>query len=498
MDREALQAQLADPEWRIDNLYRVIDKYGQVVQFERNAPQRRLAADLHYLNLILKARQLGFSTLILLLALDRCLFNTNFSAGLVADTEANAQDLLNRIEFAYEGLPEALRRAVPVKNRNLSLMEFENGSSVRVGVSLRSKTLNFVHVSEYGKICARNPEKAREILTGTLNTFARKQLGFIESTAEGRSGDFYNKCQNGLRRQAEGRKPGLMDWKVHFFPWMEDEAYTLSRDEFGRKFRPDEVAYFEKLLAEGIRLERPQMRWYASKWTEQGDDMMREYPTTPEEAFASTKDGAYFGKQVRALRARKEVGDFPFEPRTPVNTFWDLGIDDSTAIWLHQEIAGRHCFIEYFESSGEGLSFYLAWLERWRAQRGAVFGRHFGPHDLDHRRMGENVYTLRRAAADAGYLFTVVPKTSNKLSSIERARGLLPKCRFAMPGCEKGLEHLESYSRDWNERDGVWRTHPRHDEHSHCADAFMTFADGYRQKPEEDLNAPKVKRRAFV
>ncbi len=51
--------------------------------------------------------------------------------------------------------------------------------------------------------------------------------------------------------------------------------------------------------------------------------------------------------------------------------------------------------------------------------------------------------------------------------------------------------HLENYSRDWDEKHSVWRSQPRHDDHSHAADAFMTFADGYKTPTSFVLPARK-------
>ena len=158
---EQLIEQWADRRWRLNNLYYIQDKLGEVVLFRLNEAQNTLLEDLHFLNIILKARQMGFSTFILILALDCCLFNSNFAAGLVADTIDNAKGLLKRIKFAYERLPTEIKAAVPIKTDNAYEIELCNGSGIEVGVSLRSGTKNFIHVSEYGKLCAKYPEKAR-------------------------------------------------------------------------------------------------------------------------------------------------------------------------------------------------------------------------------------------------------------------------------------------------------------------------------------------------
>src|SRR5258708_8234500 len=149
-------------EWRLNNLYWIEDAYGNVIKFSLNEAQRRLLRDLHFLNLVLKARQMGFSTLILVMALDCCLWNDHFAAGLIADTMVNAMNLLKRVKFAYEHIPPQIQSLIPLKSDNQTGMEFANGSSISVGVSLRSGTFNFIHISEYGKICAKAPAKTSE------------------------------------------------------------------------------------------------------------------------------------------------------------------------------------------------------------------------------------------------------------------------------------------------------------------------------------------------
>ncbi len=492
---EQLVEQWADRRWRLNNLYYIQDKLGEVVLFRLNEAQSALLDDLHYLNIILKARQMGFSTFILILALDCCMFNSNFNAGLVADTLDNAKGLLKRIKFAYERLPAEIKTVVPIKTDNATEIEFQNGSGIEVGVSLRSGTKNFIHVSEYGKICAKAPEKAKEIKSGTLNTSAPRQLVFIESTAEGRSGDFYDKTQQARSLVDAGKVLGDLDYRFHFFPWWEDATYQVSQEHL---ITEEDAKYFADLKAEyGIELTEPQKWWYAAKKVEQGDDMWKEYPSTPEEAFKAAKDGAYFAKEMRNLRQLGRIGAFPFVPGIAVNTMWDFGLGDTQTIWLHQEVAGENRFVGYFEDSGMGLGHYFNWLERWRAMRNATWGQHLAPHDVDHRRQtatSGQAETIRTMAAGLGYTFETVERNPDKINSIQSIRTKLPSCSFDEAGCAKGIIHLENYSRDWDEKLGAWKNHPRHDEHSHGADAFMVFSDGYKPfvprteaaEPDED------------
>src|SRR4051794_6754263 len=127
-----LVAQWSDRWWRLENLYWVQDEYGSVRKFKMRPAQKKLLEEMHFLNLILKARQMGFSTFILILALDCCIFNDHFAAGLIADTMKNAQNLLKRIKFSYDRLPGAIKAVVPMVTDNATDVEFGNGSTVEV------------------------------------------------------------------------------------------------------------------------------------------------------------------------------------------------------------------------------------------------------------------------------------------------------------------------------------------------------------------------------
>ena len=226
-DLDLARRRLADPWWRLNNLYSIVDKRGARIRFELNWAQEQLYQDMWYCNVILKARQLGISTLICLLFLDRCLFNSNVSAGIICHTREDSEHMFKRIKFAYDSLPaeiKALRSATIDSARELVL---SNGSSLRVGTSMRGSTLQYLHISEFGKICAKFPDKAQEIITGSLNTLAPGQNCFIESTAEGREGHFYELCKAAQANTAQGNELSKLDFKFHFFPWHREPAAII-------------------------------------------------------------------------------------------------------------------------------------------------------------------------------------------------------------------------------------------------------------------------------
>lgn len=472
---------LKDRTWRLNNLYKIVNKYGKTERFTLNTAQTRLLEEMHFLNLVLKARQMGFSTFIDILGLDCCLFNETFSVGLIADTLGNSKKLMARFAFAYANLAPVIREGNPTLTENTEEIRFANGSSINVGTSLRSGTYNFLHISEYGKICAIDPGRAAEIKSGALNTLAPGQLCFIESTAEGRSGDFYDKATEAQKLKDAGKELNPLEYKFHFFPWFEDPAYTI---DFPVALTAADELYFAELTAEtGYKLKDGQKWWYVAKAKEQGDAMWKEYPSTPAEAFKAVRDGAYFAKEMQNLRILKKIGSFPFVPGIAVNTFWDLGINDFNTIWLHQQVAGRNRFVGYYEASGEGLAHYFNWLDKWRSVRSATWGSHNAPHDIDHRQDSDTGQITNRMeiAKGLGWNFNRIERNPVKQNSIESARTMLPSCEFDEEGCALGVIHMESFSKEWDDKFSVWRNEPRRDDHKHGADGFMTFSDGFKE-----------------
>ena len=120
-----------------------------------------------------KARQLGISTFVCLLFLDRCLFNSNKSAGIIAHTLEDSQHMFRRVKYAYDNLPGVIKKEIMCDNDTSQMLKFSNGSSLRVGTSLRSSTFQYLHISEFGKICAKYPDKAEEIVTGSKHSGSR-------------------------------------------------------------------------------------------------------------------------------------------------------------------------------------------------------------------------------------------------------------------------------------------------------------------------------------
>jgi hypothetical protein len=474
---------LLDPLWRINNLYHIVDKQGKKVIFKLNWAQDQLYNDMWYCNVILKARQLGISTFICLLFLDRCLFNPNQSAGIIAHTVEDAQALFRRVKIAYDSLPVQITEIISAENDTAQMLKFSNGSSLRVGTSLRSSTFQYLHISEFGKICAKYPDKAQEIITGSLNTVAPGQYVFIESTAEGKEGYFYDICKRAQQHHEAKVQLSELDFRFHFYPWYKEPTYRIGSV---LPFSLEAIEYFQHLDAVGIKLDDEQKNWYIAREVTQKEDMKREYPSTPEESWQTSNEGFYYSKQMTQALIEKRIGFIPYDNAIPVYTAWDLGYNDSNAIWYFQVYNKEIRLIDYDEGSGESLMHWLGVVK----SKPYTYEKHLAPHDI---MVHEYTSGMTRQAAARKMGLNLIPVSKvDLIPGIDQVRNILNRCFFDAKKTDKGIRCLENYKKEWDDKNGCWRKHPLHNWASHGADAFRTLATGlnFVQKPPDTGHNP--------
>ncbi|TBX22098.1 terminase [Bowmanella sp. JS7-9] len=469
-----MREKLSDWEWRVNNLYWITDKNGKRVKFHMNEAQLALFRGMHYRNIILKARQLGFTTFVMIFMLDAALFTKNTKCAVIAHSKDDATRLFReKIKYAYDELPAAIRDNVRATNDRAGELVFSNGSSITVGTSFRGGTLKYLHISEFGKICAKYPDKAREIVTGAFEAVSKDCVIFIESTAEGKAGYFYEYSQQAERNAKREINLSRLDWKFFFFPWYKDPSYKLDNDAIPI---PERLRDYANTLASkhGVHLSDEQLAWYAAKERTLGNDMKREYPSIPEEAFAQSIEGAYYQRQIEDIYEQQRLTKVPHETSALVHTFWDLGVSDETCIWFIQQIGREYRVIDYYQNSGEGLPFYKRMLDDIASEKKYMYGFHVAPHDINHREFGTGLSRIEQAAS-LGINFEVAPKLA-VVDGIEAVRAVLPLCWFDEASTEQGFAGLQAYRKEWDDKRGVWKDRPCHDWASHPADAFRTFA----------------------
>jgi len=185
--------------------------------------------------------------------------------------------------------------------------------------------------------------------------------------------------------------------------------------------------------------------------------------------------GAIFKVQMTDALVGNRIRALPIEDGIPVNTFWDLGRNDSTAIWFHQRIGHENRFIDYYECSNVTLTHYAKVLR----DRNYLYGRHFLPHDVSVTDLTA-AKKRRQILEDAGVKpIDVVPRVRNKWEGIEATRRVFPTCWFDKARCEQGIRALRSYRQKWDEDNQVFAYEPVHDWASNGSDAFQQFALGF-------------------
>ena len=440
---------LSDFWWRIENLYTVVNSSGIRVPFEPNAVQRDYLERQHIFSIVLKSRQLGFSTLALLQMLDCVLFNSSVSCGFVSDNLSSAKRLFRtKVLEVFNHLPKWLQEARPLVSCDKTSLSVAHPdgevSSISVDTTLRSGTMQMIHISELSKIDAAGGDKSEEVLSGSMQSGLRAVLT-IESTARGARGSFYEMCQRAMRHNGV---LSPMTPKFFFYPWTWSDDCRLDS---------------EYPVTDGIDwpegVDESQKRWYSAKFDQLGRDrslMFREYPSTPEQAFESVVEGAYYEHALGLAR----VDDLSGYDGV-VHCAWDLGMGDSTAmVFFGLSENGDILVLDHYENRGEGLHHYVGKLAGLRL--GAVIW----PHDGSVRDFTRGGLTRAEVCAIEYGVMPHILIREPVIDGINRCRRMMGRVVFDRDRTHGLRSALGAYKE--NERTGK----PEHGEESHLADAF--------------------------
>ena len=341
-------------------------------------------------------------------------------------------------------------RPIPSTDFNQSELriDYPHGGQVRLyGAdnpdSLRGIYLDGAVLDEFGM---HAPKTFSEVISPTL--VDRGGWVLIEGTPNGKN-QFYDMAQEAKRRMNDGDP----DW-------------------FYAEFKASQTG----LLDAGY------LKQARSVMTE--DEYQQEF----ECSFEASVRGAIFALELQQMRADGRMTRVPYEPLLPVDTDWDLGVGDATAIWFTQSLkSGEVRVIDYYESSGEGLPHYLKVLK----DKPYTYGEHWAPHDIQVKEFASGRSRLETARS-LGLNFLVCPNVPIE-EGIHAGRMLFPKCWFDEVKCKAGLEALQHYRRDYNTRLNEFKDVPVHDWASHAADAWRYLAVRHKtpeQKREQHAPPP--------
>lgn len=460
-----------DKEWRMNECYRIIDRNGNSIKFKLNTVQKDVLKNLHNRNLILKARQLGMSTFAVLYLLDEALFTPNLAAGIVSYSLEHAQHIFKRIiGHALETLTPYAKSKAVITQYSAREISFANGSFLRVDTTLRGGAYQLVLVSEYGKTCARNPIKAEEVITGTLNTLSQDSKAIIESTGEGNEGFYADMVNNAHARGNSDLSP--LQYRLFFFPWMDEPSYTMDQ---AVTYGVELTDYFTKIEKETNRtISQGQRNWYAHQKSLLADKIKQEFPSTVAEAFVSSSDAYYFQQCIeKAYQDHRCLQTNPYDPLAHVYVAMDIGVNDLTVMVFFQVMHGEIRVIDYYEDKNKGVDFYARYMQQ---DKKYLYHTIFLPHDAAHRDgiVVENTYErdFRRLFSQTNTKFTVLKRTDKNLS-ISNAKMKFDRCIFNLNRVKPFLDQLAKYRKKWSEQFGKYLDEPYHDTSSNFADSFQ-------------------------
>lgn len=459
-----------DQKWRLNNLYRIIDRDANSIKFKLNSVQLDVLDNLHTRNLILKARQLGMSTFAVLYLLDQVLFSENLHAGIVSYSLEHAQHIFKRIiGHALDTLPAEFKSLAGIVQRSAREITFNNGSSLRVDTTLRGGSYPLVLVSEFGKTCARNPQKAEEVITGTLQAVPREGLVIIESTGEGTEGFFAEMVMDAARRGNESLTS--LDYKLFFYNWMQEPAYVLEEEV---KYDYVLSDYFSKIEEETRYKITPQQRnWYAAQTRILGDKIKQEFPSTVSEAFLASNDAYYFAESIaKAYSNNRCLSTSIYDALLPVYVAMDIGVNDLTVMIFFQVAHGEVRIIDYYEDKNKDVTFYVNYLLN---DKEYIYSTVFLPHDSTKRDPLDvsNTYErdFRRLLSHTSTRVQILTRMDKQLS-ISHAKLIIDRSVFNVNRVKNLLDKMAKYRKKWSESLGRYLEEPLHDKASNYADAF--------------------------
>lgn len=480
---------LADPVWRIGNLYWCATPKASspVSRFIPKDAQCLLLYDTFVdgwnRHCVLKARRIGFSTLIAILGADRVLFTKNTIFNMVSLDEKKAQDLLvGKIKFTYDRLPRFLLEMLPNTNgkdgvNNSSEFMFNSNWGMQSKVRCRSGTSHVLHISEWGLVANEDKKKSTEIKTGSLPTANDEEaLVFLESTVQGgEQGDYWEKWSAAMGVTEETRH--AKSYNAFFCPWFWDpqcRMFCPNPDlikQSTRDYISDVQRYWkdEGWPEEDYSIDEEQMYWWQCEFEgEQGHHMNQEYPSTPQEAFRSPVDGAVYAKQMTHLEREGRITNFKHNTAMPVFAGIDYGKYDATAVWVFQVDGNRIDFIWYHEASQQPEQYFvnavmsagfvpIGWVLPWDCwQR---MNGHLDPHCVAARYMRAGAHGL------------IELQRGSRRKRVECGKAMMPRCRFLKSTTEVGRMSLTSYA--WPPD----KPEPIHNEFSHGADSYGYIAE---------------------
>jgi hypothetical protein len=253
----------------------------------------------------------------------------------------------------------------------------------------------------------------------------------------------------------------------------------------------EKLTVHETGVLDALRIEQERREYIREFGEDDGDNRFRQEWLCD---FNAAIVGAYFGREMQKAEEEKRIGRVPYDPALPVHTAWDLGLKDTLSIWFCQRSGPNWHLIDYLQNSGVGLDWYAKELDK----KPYKYGECILPHDANNGDLGTGKTRVQTLEGLGVKRIRVLPNAPGAVADgISAARMILPKCWFDAEKCEKGINALRNYRREWDEKRKTFHDRPLHDWASHPADAFRYLAMGDPQN-ETDWRPLSFSSRGYV
>ena len=515
-DVEFIERFLTNKLWRLNNLYTITDKMGMLVPFIMNSSQHMVykASLLHSRVLILKSRQQGISTFWLLSFFDDSIFDEYLDVGLMSQGRSESGTLLTRTKLAWNKLDGSIKSFlnVSLKKDNADEVGLSNGSTIFIRTSFRSATLQRLHISEYGKICNKYPERAKETKTGTMQAIAPGNTLVIESTAEGHN-DFKAMWDKSYGRELSTLGP--KEFLAVFLSWLDDDTCVSKQH---REPNTVQAKYFAKVEQDtGRIITEQQKNFWIDQYEEleenngmvanEGEELLsssiyQEYPSTPDEAFKSIRDGTYYAHayQKHVLDQGRKVEDL-YDWNLPVEVACDLGMNDTFVLIFFQVWQGSYRIIHEYKNNGLGIEHYANYMKAVDVLQKPIKGHPCAdyhittvhlPWDAEVVDLTSGISRFDRFIECGIRNLNLLPKLSVAVG-IELVRKIIPEL-WIDETCVYTDSCMLNYSKEWDEKSQTWKEKPRKSDFCHGADT-VRYLRMSRERGKKTVHAKKQEQR---
>lgn len=481
---------MTDPLWRVANLYDILHPKQGVIPFRPNLEQIPVLICIFirgYRRILLpKSRQLGMSTLLVIIGMDGCAFSEGYQAAIIDKTAPDAASKLGgKAKLAWETLARecpAVVAGVTCK-AGVEQMTWTAGDDVesvfKASVSVRGGTLNFLLVSEWGEIQDKNRQRSAEILSGGLPAVelaGDDGMMIVETTwACGLDGELGRLAKEAIDTR-ESEKIST-SWRIIFLGWIgrEECAETIGRID------ADSAKALAAIEARtGVTISHPQRLWYAQKRRELGARKMRsQYPATLADCLEATKEGSIYGDWIERAQSDGRVSvAFAVHGGVPVHTFWDLGAPLNT-VCIYVQVVGREWRVI---DADLDLDVTLGTRVARMTAKGYNFGHHFIPHDGGQDTTTGSDADAFKTAGLANIL--TVPRIPDVWDGIDETRQVFDDFVFRdCPEVNLLVRRLRAYHFTRENSGGIATDRPVHDINSHAADALRQIGQARADRP---------------